>query len=163
MSLDEDEARFTGVPRGRASLLSLLPAAFVAACSPAGSPSEPAPSVEVPAEAGYIEVPPQVSGAADRARMFYAFRPADAHPERAPLLVFFDGGPGTATSGLLLPFGTGPKTLRVDDLGAGPVDNPASFTRFANLLYLDERDTGFSYELGEDVEAWLWETGAIQP
>jgi hypothetical protein len=97
-------------------------------------------------EAGYIDVPPQVHGASDTGRMFYAFHPAEAHPERAPLLVFFNGGPGIATSGILLPFGTGPKTLRWDDLGAGVVDNPAPYTRFANLLYLDERDTGFSYE-----------------
>jgi hypothetical protein len=129
----------------------LVLVAFTAACSSTAAtepPATPTPSLEMRPEAGYVEVPAQTRGASDRARMFYSFHPADAHPERAPLLVFFNGGPGAATSGILLPFGTGPKTLLVDDLGRGPVENRASYTRFANLLYLDERDAGFSYELG---------------
>lgn len=130
-----------------ASLLALAPLMLMAACSSAPNP-EVDPPVQMHAEAGYLEVPGQVAGATDHARMFYSFHPAETHPERAPLLVFFNGGPGAATSSILLPFGTGPKTLHADDLGAGVTDNPASFTRFANLLYLDERDAGFSYELG---------------
>ena len=132
------------------SLLALAPLALTAACSSVDPAVDAAPpAVVMHPEAGYLDVPAQSLGAVDAARMFYSFHPADAHPELAPLLVFFNGGPGSATTSVLLPFGTGPKTLSADDIGAGPADNPASFTRFANLLYLDERDAGFSYELAE--------------
>lgn len=95
-------------------------------------------------EAGFIEVPEGAVGSNWRAKMFFSFQPAEV--EDAPLLVFFNGGPGSATSGLLMSYGTGPMTL--DGLGdpfSGPVENPNSYTRFANLLFLDERMTGFSY------------------
>lgn len=136
----------------------LLPLALTVGCtnvetlSPTSEPeteTDPiGPSVEMHAEAGFIKVPPQVQGPANPAMMFYSFHPADTHPERSPLMVFFNGGPGTATSGGLLAYGTGPMTLSAQNIDAGPVPNPASFTQFANVLYLDERDTGFSYDLG---------------
>lgn len=80
--------------------------------------------------------------------MFYSFVPAAEHPERAPLLVFFNGGPGGATTSVLLPYGTGPFTLDpAAPTDAAPVANDASYARFANLLYVDARSTGFSYDL----------------
>jgi hypothetical protein len=107
------------------------------------------PPVKMHAEAGFVDVPAQLSGPTDHARVFYSFQPADEHPERAPLVILFNGGPGSATTSILLPFGTGPMTLRADDPDdAPPVPNEASFTRFANLLYVDERSTGYSYDLG---------------
>jgi hypothetical protein len=45
-------------------------------------------------------------------------------------------------------FGTGPFKLVVSSFGTAAyrvVVNPASFTRFANVLWVDERDAGFSY------------------
>jgi hypothetical protein len=81
--------------------------------------------------------------------MFYSFRPADQDPVHAPVVVLFNGGPGAATSGGLLPGGTGPRAVvSAAGLAGAPFDNPASWTSFANLLYLDERPTGFSYGEG---------------
>ncbi|MFA6033366.1 MAG: hypothetical protein WC889_10745, partial [Myxococcota bacterium] len=34
----------------------------------------------------------------DEARMWYSFRPADTEPEKKPLAVFFNGGPGCTTA-----------------------------------------------------------------
>ena len=60
----------------------------------------------------------------------------------------FNGGPGYATTANLLPFGTGPNTLvAVADATSEPQANPSSWTRFANVLYVDARATGFSYSL----------------
>jgi len=98
-------------------------------------------------QAGYFDLPAQATAAKYPARMFWSFRPADTSPNDRPLLVLFDGGPGGATTANLLPYGTGPMTLDPD--GGAPVANAASFTRFANLLYLDERQSGLSYGLGD--------------
>jgi hypothetical protein len=104
------------------------------------------------ATAGYVEVPEQHPGATNRARMFYSLRLADESPGDKPLLVLFNGGPSVATSVGLMTFNTGPFTTIVDpsDLTAigSPGPNPDSWTRFANLLYIDERNSGFSYGLG---------------
>lgn len=114
-------------------------------------PGDPRGAVELDAEAGFIEVDGASCGS-PRARLFYSFRPADEAPGTKPLLVLFNGGPGYPTSLGLLAYGTGPKTLRIPASGAPEAatfeDNPSSMTRFANLLYIDERDTGYSYLLG---------------
>ena len=129
-----------------------------------GVPSVPVvPAVPVPRtqivpplvnEAGFVDVPPQLRGARYSARMFYAFHAADEDPGSKPLFVFFNGGPGFATSGGLMAYGTGPMTL-VDGSPSGtpPQKNPASFSRFANLLYVDERISGFSYALRSETGA----------
>lgn len=104
------------------------------------------------AEAGFIEVPAAtVLGPNYASRMFFSFQPAEENPADAPLIVFFNGGPGSATTNILLPYGTGPH--RIDpaaDITAPPIPNDASYTRFANLLYIDERMAGFSYGLLPD-------------
>ena len=102
------------------------------------------------AEAGFVDVPPQPSGAVSiPGRMFYVFHAADEHPETKPLFVLFNGGPHFATTAGLLPFGTAPYMLDVTaPVGSAPVANPASLTRLGNLLYVDERMVGFSYGMG---------------
>jgi Serine carboxypeptidase len=101
------------------------------------------------AEAGFFDLPRPEAGPLERGRMFFSFQPADPGVDDAPLAVFFNGGPGEATSAILLPFGTGPMTLDARATGPlVPAPNPHSWTRFANLLYLDTRDAGFSYEVG---------------
>jgi hypothetical protein len=98
-------------------------------------------------EAGFIEVEAHARFSRYPARMFYSFHPADSEPAAKPLLVFFNGGPGFPTTLGLLPYGT--TRQRMDPEAPEPtlVDNPNSWTRFANLLYIDERQVGFSYGL----------------
>ncbi|MBN1606559.1 MAG: choice-of-anchor A family protein [Polyangiaceae bacterium] len=91
-------------------------------------------------------------------RIWYSFQPADVMPKTKPLAVFFNGGPGAATSAMLFSFNTGPVKL-VDPTGDAtsliPVSNSHSWTQFANLLYIDAPVTGFSYPLpheGNDNE-----------
>ncbi|MFO0554117.1 MAG: hypothetical protein U0271_37395 [Polyangiaceae bacterium] len=114
-----------------------------------GAGGEPAALVP---EAGFIEVGPNGVGPNWTGRMFYSFRPADEDPAHKPLMLFFNGGPGSATTGTLMVYHTGPYTLDAD----GPVDfepvlNDESYTRFANLLYIDERMAGFSYGLQDTM------------
>ena len=77
------------------------------------------------------------------ARLFYSFRPADPGVD-GPLFLLFNGGPGAST-GTLMAFGTGPVHLDPD-----PVANPGRWTALGDLLYVDARGTGFSYNLADD-------------
>ncbi len=89
----------------------------------------------------------ELKGTAPPSRLWYAFRPADDAPETRPLAVFFNGGPGASTA-TLFGFNTGPSTLDPDVVGDAEIAaNPHSWTRFANLLYIDPAETGFSYNL----------------
>ncbi|MET0593512.1 MAG: hypothetical protein ABW133_12485 [Polyangiaceae bacterium] len=104
------------------------------------------------AQSGFIEVGPDPTTFRGSGRMFYSFQPAEsADGGPKPLIVFFNGGPGAATSTLLTAFGTGRYSLpRREIPGTHVVPNPNTFARFANLLYVDARNTGFSYELRPD-------------
>jgi hypothetical protein len=122
-----------------------LPDADAGADVPVRPP--PPPLVD---EAGFLDLPPQPTAARYAARMFYVFQAADVDSEHKPMAVFFNGGPGYPTSVGLLAYGTG--RFSVDPaapIGSPPVRNASSWTRFANLLYLDERQAGFSYGLGD--------------
>lgn len=84
------------------------------------------------------------------ARLFYSFQPANDTPDEKPLIVAWNGGPGTASE-ILVALGTGRASL--DPLWNGNTivgPNPSSFTAFANMLYIDARGTGFSYGLLDD-------------
>ena len=84
-------------------------------------------------------------------RIWYSFQPAATTPESKPLAVFFNGGPGSATSAYLFSFNTGPWTLDPAATGSGPiVANPNNWAQFANLLYIDAPGTGFSYPISLD-------------
>ena len=84
-------------------------------------------------------------------RVWYSFQPATTAPESKPLAVFFNGGPGSATSSVLFSFNTGPWTLDPDRAGSQQiVRNDHSWTKFANLLYIDAPGTGFSYPMAFD-------------
>jgi hypothetical protein len=113
---------------------------------------------ELLAEAGFVELPgvdyelglgalatPQSS---TDARQFFALQPADVAPEDAPVFVFFNGGPGVS-SGMLLGLGTGHASF--DPALTGPdatvVANPDSWTSLGSLIWIDARQTGFSYGL----------------
>jgi len=90
-----------------------------------------------------------------KARIFYSFQSADRDGPETPVFVFFNGGPGSATSCGLMSMGTGRTTLdnRVESGGGTSyIDNPWSWTRLGHLLYVDARQTGFSYNLTESVQ-----------
>ena len=82
-------------------------------------------------------------------RIWYAYQPADSDPASSPLFVFFNGGPGGATSSGLFSANTGRLCVKYDNGSAGGSleENPASWTRIGNLLHIDSRTTGFSYSL----------------
>ena len=106
--------------------------------APAPPPSPP------PDETGFVDVPAR-HDADGPGRLFYVFRRSNV--AGAPLAVFFNGGPGYATSLGLLPYGTSPMTIDVASRAVVP--NLASWTSFANLLFIDERMAGFSYGLAK--------------
>lgn len=74
-------------------------------------------------------------------QIFYTFFPAQTNPESAPLLLWFQGGPGC--SGLQTTFnGASPLTVTVN---GSLIENPYSWTQFANVLTYDTpTPTGFS-------------------
>jgi hypothetical protein len=84
-----------------------------------------------------------------RARIWRVFQPADTDPASHPLFVFYNGGPGGATSAGLFSANTGRHAVSVDPLtGEGTIiRNPHSWTRIGNLLHVDARTAGFSYSL----------------
>ena len=98
-------------------------------------------------EAGFLDVPSRdvtlkgqpVHIAAD-ARLFYNFRAADEHPETRPVIFLFNG----FAAEIVRAFGTGPTTVAE---GGAVVPNPASLARFANLVYLEPRQAGYSYDV----------------
>lgn len=115
-------------------------------CSKDTCPDEDGLVRTIAPEAGLLEVPARdfvQEGRAGRSpvhRVFYSFHPAERSPDKRPLLVFLNGGPGSATMPYLFAQ-TGPKT----PLQEGVSDNPASYARDFNLLYIDAPFTGFSY------------------
>jgi carboxypeptidase C (cathepsin A) len=85
-----------------------------------------------------------------RARIFYTVQPADPPAEDKPILVVFNGGPGAA-SAVLRGWNTGDRTIDPAITGDRSVAaNPSRWTRFANVLYVDARGVGFSYDVIDD-------------
>jgi pimeloyl-ACP methyl ester carboxylesterase len=97
--------------------------------------------------AGFIDVAPRNVSLHGRpvsidttARLFANFWPADETPENKPLFIMFNG----FAADVVRAFGTGPVTV---DENGNVVPNPTSFTQMANLLYVDPRQSGFSYDV----------------
>lgn len=113
-------------------------------------PSAPTgPCGDLPADAGYVDVP--ASGrATSSARLFWSFSPAASCAAQKPLFVVFNGGPGYPTSLGLSLRGVGPKRLTPQGTLE---DNPASFTKLGNVLFVDTREAGFSYSVGDPGRA----------
>jgi Serine carboxypeptidase len=100
-------------------------------------------------EAGFVELAPRPVSIQGRAvslaatsKIFYNFRPAGSGAADKPLIVLFNG----FASDVVRAFGTGPTTVEAD---GSVVQNPNSLTRFANLLYVEPRQAGFSYDVVE--------------
>ncbi|MEP2770596.1 MAG: carboxypeptidase [Fulvivirga sp.] len=77
---------------------------------------------------------------------------------KRPLLISFNGGPGSASVWMHVAY-TGPKVLRIDDEGYpiqpyGVKDNPHSVLDVADILYVNPANTGYSRTIpfsGEEV------------
>ena len=79
-----------------------------------------------------------------RAKMWYYFQPADKNPQDKPLFVFYNGGPGSS-SALIFLYNTSKKTADQAFADDGIADNKWNWNQLGNLLYVDARQTGFSY------------------
>jgi len=89
-----------------------------------------------------------------QARIWYSFQAADLDSASTPIFIFFNGGPGSATSSGLMSMCTGRYTLdnRLDQGGNVFAPNSVSWTSLGHLLYIDAREAGFSYNLMNQVE-----------
>ena len=99
--------------------------------------------------AGFFEAPARdvtVKGAAvhigSTARLFYNLRPADSEPADKPIFFLFNG----FAAEIVRAFGTGPTTVVP---GGDVVANANSLTRVANLVYLEPRQSGYSYDVAD--------------
>jgi carboxypeptidase C (cathepsin A) len=84
------------------------------------------------------------------AALFYVYyeRTDVTNKATRPLVISFNGGPGTASVWMHLGY-TGPKKLKIDDEGYpiqpyGFEDNPQSLIDVADIVYIDPVNTGFS-------------------
>lgn len=115
-------------------------------------------------EAGFLEIPshtwswegtPYPSG---RHRLWYAFKPASSPTPDTPLLVAFNGGPGTSSQIL---FGGNTHSLNADPRNLEAVSTTeAPWTAFAHVLYIDAPRIGFSYALPPEDPVWSAEHDA---
>lgn len=74
-----------------------------------------------------------------------------------PLVISFNGGPGTASVWMMIGY-TGPRILKIDEEGYpvqpyGIKDNPNSILDVADIVYVDPVNTGFSRPANKDVPA----------
>jgi carboxypeptidase C (cathepsin A) len=93
------------------------------------------------------------------AGMFYIYyeRTDIADKSSRPLVISFNGGPGTASVWMQIGY-TGPRVLKIDDEGYpiqpyGLKDNPNSLLDVADILYVDPVNTGFSRPVSKDIPA----------
>ena len=91
------------------------------------------------------------------AGVFYVYyeRTDVVNKEERPLVISFNGGPGTASVWMHLGY-TSPKKLKIDDEGYpiqpyGFEDNPHSILDVADIVYIDPVNTGFSRILEKSV------------
>jgi hypothetical protein len=129
------------------SLLLLL----LACCAPhaarttGATSSDAAPTVTM--QAGFAQAPPRTVSLKGQpftieatGHLFYNLWPADESPEPKPIVILFNG----FADDIVRAYGTGPQTVT---LGGDVAANPASYTRFANLIYVEPRQAGYSYDV----------------
>ena len=95
------------------------------------------------------------------AALYYTYYTRNNIKNRAerPLLISFNGGPGSASVWMHLAY-TGPKVLKIDDEGYpvqpyGVKENPASVLDVADIVYVNPANTGYSRtipESGKEVD-----------
>ncbi|MBX3254117.1 MAG: carboxypeptidase [Chitinophagaceae bacterium] len=91
------------------------------------------------------------------AGVFYTYFERSDISDRSsrPLVISFNGGPGTSSVWMQIGY-TGPRILEIDDEGYpvqpyGLKDNPHSILDVADIVYVDPVNTGFSRPLNKDV------------
>lgn len=91
------------------------------------------------------------------AGLFYVYyeRTDVSNKTERPLVISFNGGPGTASVWMHLGY-TGPRKLKIDDEGYpiqpyGFDENPQSILDVADIVYIDPVNTGFSRILDKSV------------
>lgn len=89
------------------------------------------------------------------ATLFYVYYERSDVRDRAqrPLVISFNGGPGSASVWMHIGY-TGPRFLNIDDEGFpvqpyGVRDNPNSILDIADIVYVDPVNTGFSRIVGD--------------
>jgi carboxypeptidase C (cathepsin A) len=101
-----------------------------------------------------------------QAALFYTFYERDGirNRTRRPLVISFNGGPGSASVWMHIGY-TGPRFLNIDDEGFpvqpyGVGENPHSILDVADIVYVDPVNTGFSRALpGVDPQQFF----GVQP
>lgn len=93
------------------------------------------------------------------ATLFYTYyeRTDIANKDKRPLVISFNGGPGSASVWMHIAY-TGPKVLKIDDEGYpvqpyGIQDNPYSILDVADIVFVNPVNTGYSRVLDKDVDA----------
>jgi len=91
------------------------------------------------------------------AGVFYTYyeRSDIKDPANRPLVISFNGGPGTPSVWMEIGY-TGPRRLNIDDEGYplqpyGVQDNPNSILDVADIVYVDPVNTGYSRPVNKDV------------
>ncbi|KAL1812057.1 hypothetical protein ACET3Z_022122 [Daucus carota] len=93
-------------------------------------------------ETGYVEV-----GEKEDVVLFYYFVESERNPMTDPLLIWIAGGPGCSALRSFF-FQIGPFTIEYSDTSKEIPDlhlNPYSWTKLANVIFLDAPTSGFSY------------------
>lgn len=92
------------------------------------------------------------------ASLFYTYYTRDGIDDRSnrPLVVSFNGGPGSASVWMHIAY-TGPRILKIDDEGFpvqpyGIKDNPHSILDIADIVYVNPVNTGYSRVTDESME-----------
>jgi carboxypeptidase C (cathepsin A) len=92
-----------------------------------------------------------------QAGVFYTYYERSDVKDRAsrPLLISFNGGPGTSSLWMELGY-TGPRIVNIDDEGYplqpyGLKDNPHSILDATDIVFVDPVNTGFSRAVSKDI------------
>lgn len=92
------------------------------------------------------------------ATLFYTYykRSDVKDTDNRPLIISFNGGPGSASVWMHIGY-TGPKLLKIDDEGYpvqpyGIKDNPYSILDVADIVFVDPVNTGFSRIVNKEVD-----------
>lgn len=113
--------------------------------------------VRVPYDATAGSIPVWDEEGKPIAGVFYTYYERSDVKDRnsRPLLISFNGGPGTPSVWMEIGY-TGPRRLNVDDEGYplqpyGVKENPESILDVADIVYIDPVNTGFSRMANKDV------------